>query len=117
MEYVRLYTALLTHPKQERTPPKAWKVLTLMWLYAGTHETGGRIPPEACRVVGLTSSVAAQLEEIGWMHRNGSGWVLNDWEDHQVDVDEMRERREARRAQWRQSKQRRREEERRAEST
>lgn len=108
MEYVRLYTNLLTHPKQERTPPKAWKVLTLAWTYAGEHETDGHIPSEARRVLGLTPAVERQLIEIGWLHPNGHGWVLHDWDDHQVDADEVRDARERRRAQWRESKRRRR---------
>lgn len=117
MDFIRLYTALLTHPKQERTPPKAWKTLTLAWMYAGTHETGGRIPPEARRIIGMTAAVERELIEIGWMERNGSGWVLHDWEDHQIAVEEVRERREVRRAQWRESKARRRREERDAEQS
>ena len=97
MEFIRLYTVLLTHPKQVRTPPAAWKVLTLAWMYAGQHETGGRVPPEARQIIGMTASVEAKLVELGWMHRNGSGWVLHDWEDHQAAVDEASEmRRKAR---------------------
>lgn len=97
MDYVRLYTTLLTHPKQERTPPREWKVLTLAWMYAGTHETGGRIPPEARRIIGMSPAIEAKLTDLGWLHKNGSGWVLHDWEDHQAAVDEISEmRRKAR---------------------
>jgi hypothetical protein len=108
MDYVRLYTVLLTHPKQERTSPRAWKALTLALMYAGQHETRGRIPPEARRALGMTPAVARELVEIGWMHVNGNGWVLHDWEEHQASLDELseirRKAREKKRAQRRQMK-------------
>jgi hypothetical protein len=98
VDYVKLWTTLLTHPKQARTSDKAWRTLTLAWMYAGEHETDGRIPPEAKPFIRLTPTIERELDELGWMHRNGHGWVLNDWADHQVDAEEVRAKRDRRRA-------------------
>lgn len=93
MEYVRLYTALLTHPKAEGLSDRAWRCLTLCWCYAGLHETAGRVPPEARRFVRMTPAAERELIERGWLHRNGAGWVMHDWGDHQAEVDELAEQR------------------------
>lgn len=110
MDYIRLYTALLTHPKAEGLSDRAWRVLTLAWLYAGQHETGGRVPPEAKRFIRMTPTSEAELSERGWLHRNGNGWVLHDWEDHQAAVDELSEIRRKARERKAAERQRRREE-------
>ena len=97
MDYIRLYTALLTHPKAEGLSDRAWRVLTLAWLYSGLHETKGKVPPGARRFVRMTSASERELVETGWIHRNGDGWVLHDWEDHQDQLDDAAElRRKAR---------------------
>lgn len=95
MDFVKLYTTLLTHPKTARTSPRAWQTLTFAWMYAGEHETDGYVPIEAKPFIRMTSAVERELEDLGWMHRNGAGWVIHDWSDHQVtraDLDEQRNR-------------------------
>lgn len=94
MDYVRLYTDLLTHPKAEGLSDRAWRVLTLAWLYAGRHETDGLVPPEARRFVRMTASAERELTERGWLHRNGNGWVLHDWDHHQEQAEDIKRRRE-----------------------
>lgn len=94
MDYVRLYTDLLTHPKAEGLSDRSWRVLTLAWLYAGRHETDGRIPPEAKRFVRMTTAAERELTDRGWLHRNGNGWVLHDWDHHQEQADAIKRRRE-----------------------
>lgn len=106
-EWVRLYTSLLTHPKAEPLSDRAWRSLTLSWVYAGQHETGGHIPDAARRVLRATDRVAAELEAAGWWERNGDGWHLHDWSEHQEGVDalaEMRRRAAARKAEERRRK-------------
>ena len=94
MDYVRLYTDLLTHPKSEGLSDRSWRVLTLAWLYAGRHETDGRIPPEARRAIRMTPAAERELIERGWIHKNGTGHVLHDWDHHQDQAEGIRRRRE-----------------------
>lgn len=94
MEYVRLYTALLTHPKAAGLSDKGWRTLTLAWLYAGQHETDGHVPDEARPFIRSTKAVERELAERGWWERNGTGWVLNDWSEHQEAAAEIKRRRE-----------------------
>lgn len=84
MDYVRLHAKLLTHPKALSTSDKGWRTLTLAWLYAGEHETDGVVPPQAKPFIRMTPAIERELVNLGWLHRNGVGWVLHDWDDHQV---------------------------------
>lgn len=83
MRYVRLYTELLTHEKQLATSDRAWRALTLAIVYAGKNETDGHVPDYAQSIVRFTPNTTKELEALGWIHRNGQGWIINDWADHQ----------------------------------
>src|SRR5262245_30446260 len=76
------------------------------WLYAGQHETNGHVPDCARRLIGYTSRAYRELTEAAWWARNGDGWELHDWLDWQVDAEEVRQKRETLRQQWRDSKRR-----------
>lgn len=108
MEYVRLYTAVLTHPKWMVLSDSAKALLVQAWIYAGLQETDGFVPDSAAKVVGVKPKAAVELESAGWWARNGTGWDLNDWQDHQVNADELRDRRERLRGKWAEDKRRRR---------
>jgi len=93
MRYVRLYTDILTHEKQLATSDRAWRALTLALAYAGKNETDGHVPDHARGIVRFTPGVTRELEGLGWIHRNGSGWHIHDWDDHQpskADLDAKR---------------------------
>lgn len=99
MDYVKLWTAVLTHPKWLALSDRAKTLLVQSWMYAGQAETNGHVPDSARRIIGHTPKSAVELEEHGWWHRNGSGWVLHDWTDHQVDAEDLKAQRAERRAQ------------------
>jgi hypothetical protein len=97
VEYIRLYTRLLSHPKAEPLSDRAWRTLTLSWCYAGLHETGGHVPSAARRHVRMTDRVEQELVAAGWLRRNGDGWLIHDWDEHQEDANVLAEiRRRAR---------------------
>lgn len=98
MEHIRLMTNLSEHPKWLDTSHLGRSVLIALWCYCGRNETDGHVPDAAARREGLTTKVAGQLTELGWIHRNGVGWYVHDWEDHQITVEEMEAARERRRA-------------------
>lgn len=93
MEHIRLMSNLSEHPKWLDTSHHGRSVLIAIWCYCGRNETDGQIPEAAARREGLTTKLAGQLEELGWIHRNGVGWYVHDWEDHQVSVETMDARR------------------------
>lgn len=97
MEFVKLYTEVLTHPKWLALSDRAKALLIQAWMYAGRAETAGYVPEAAKRVIGWSAAADRELEG-SWWHRNGAGWVLHDWDHHQLDAEEVRVRRERRQA-------------------
>jgi hypothetical protein len=104
MEHIRLMSNLSEHPKWLATSPPGCKVLIALWCYCGRNETDGRVPAAAARREGLTTALARQLEELGWIHRDDEAWVVHDWSEHQIDAAEIRDRRERQREAWRRLK-------------
>jgi hypothetical protein len=106
VDYIRLVTRLPEHPKWIETPAPAVKVLIQLWCYCGRNETDGHIPATVARREGLTPALARRLEELGWIHRNGSGWHVHDWTDHQPTVEQIAQKREKARqrvSKWREA--------------
>jgi hypothetical protein len=93
VDYIRLMTNLSEHRKWLETSDRACKVLIGIWLYCGRNETDGFIPIAAARREGLTNPIAEQLETRGWLLRNGDGWYVHDWGEHQVSAEEIKAKR------------------------
>jgi hypothetical protein len=111
MDYVKLYTRVLTHPKWIGLSPKAKVLLVQAWMWAGDGETDGHVPDAARALVGHPPATAQELEAAGWWHRNGSGWHLHDWSDHQRTKDQMAQARAGVRQRVNRHRERRRQEE------
>jgi hypothetical protein len=107
MDWIKAYCDLLTLPKWIALSDRAKALLVQAWLFAGKAETDGYVPDSAKRLIGWSAAADRELEGV-WWHRNGAGWVLHDWEDHQVSADDIREQRERRRAGDRERQKRRR---------
>ena len=95
MDYVKLYTRVLTLPKWLSLSPRAKVLLVQAWMFSGNAESDGHVPDSARPVIGYSAAPARELEAAGWWHLNGSGWHLNDWTEHQTTRDRMVERRAA----------------------
>jgi hypothetical protein len=106
VDWLKLSVDLPDHPKVAELSDRAFRALISSWCYAARFETDGYLPQSAVRMVGITARTGAELEEANLMHQNGAGWVIHDWDHHQVDPDEMREKRDRRRLQWKESKRR-----------
>lgn len=103
MDYIRLYTAVLTHPKWIVLSKPARAMLVSAWMYAGLQETDGYVPDAARPLIGYSRTADTELEG-SWWHRNGAGWDLHDWPEHQESAEELSERRKRLREQWKESK-------------
>jgi hypothetical protein len=93
VEYIRLITSLSEHRKWLATSDRGHTVLIALWCYCGRMETDGYVPGPVGRREGLSAKLAAELEELGWLHRNGEGWHVHDWEEHQIPKERLAERR------------------------
>lgn len=109
MDWFKVDASIWANPKVEDLSDRAYRAMTYVWGYAAARETDGHVPHNIDRLLPrVTPKALAELEERGFLDRNGNGWHIHDWEEHQVDPEEIRARRDARRSQWRESKARRR---------
>lgn len=100
MDWFKVESNIATNPKIDALSHPAYRVLTYLWGHAMTHETGGHIPTTATRLIPhATKARIAELEARGFLHENGSGWVLHDWDVHQHDalIAQDKKRRDAKR--------------------
>lgn len=97
MEYIAVYTALLDHPKTLALSDREFRVLMRCWLYAGRHDTHGYVPELASKALGFNAKVRSTLEADGWLDRNGAGWAIHDWDEHQQALIKAIERKHAKR--------------------
>ncbi len=92
MPWIKLDTAFYRHPKTAELlahPKGADAVVALqrIWLWAGESESPqareGHVSDAVLRMLGVTPSQAKRLGDVGYLHRNGTGWRIHDWNDHQ----------------------------------
>jgi hypothetical protein len=94
MDWLKLAVDLPDHPQVAELSAPAFRALIATWCYAARFETDGHIPHQAHRTIGLTTRLAGELEVAGLLHRNGRGWYVHDWDDHQPTAEEIARRRE-----------------------
>ena len=100
MDWFKVESNIATNPKIHELSHPAYRVLTYLWGHAMTHENGGRIPLSAPTLIPYaTPRRLAELEAHGFIHANGAGWILHDWDEHQHDalIAQEKKRRDAKR--------------------
>lgn len=92
MAWIKLETSFYRHPKTAELlaqPKGADLVVALqrIWLWAGESESPqarqGHVSDAVLQMLGVNAKQAQQLGEVGFLHRNGNGWHIHDWDDHQ----------------------------------
>lgn len=92
MPWIKLDTSFYQHPKtaellSQRGGPEAIIALQRMWCWAGgqdaTQARAGKVSDAMCRQLHVTNRQAIMLSEAGFLQRNGTGWLIHDWDDHQ----------------------------------
>jgi hypothetical protein len=106
VDWLKLSVDLPDHPKVAELSDRAFRALIASWCYAARFETDGYLPEQAQRAVGMNNKLAGELEAAGLLHRNGAGWHVHDWDEHQPTAEEIARRRDM--ANKRQAKYRRR---------
>lgn len=101
MPWIKLDTGFYTHPKTAELlaqPRGAEAVIALqrIWCWAGESDSpqarDGHVSDALLRVLGVTDKQARQLAEVGYLHRNGTGWHIHGWDEHQGALIERRAR-------------------------
>jgi hypothetical protein len=94
MDWFKVAADIGTSAKVDELSDRAYRGMTYLWGYAMRHETGGRVPPNAARIVPrVTPAVLRELEQRGFLHRNGTGWVIHGWDEHQGEALKVQEKR------------------------
>jgi hypothetical protein len=91
---LKLSVDLPDHPKVAELSDRAFRALIASWCYAARFETDGYLPEQAQRAVGMNNKLAGELEAAGLLHRNGAGWHVHDWDEHQPTAEEIARRRD-----------------------
>ena len=87
MDWFKVESSIATNPKIHELSHPAYRVLTYLWGHAMRHETGGRIPASVPSLIPyVTPARLHELESRGFIHEDGSGWVIHDWEHHQSEA-------------------------------
>lgn len=78
--------------------PPAFKVMVFSWAWAADNESDGHVPEAVAKgLLGAKPKIVAELESAGLWERNGTGWVIHDWLEHQKSKAQL----VAERAEWR----------------
>lgn len=105
--WVKIDTSYLRNPKLTAVSPQARLLHLASILWSADQLTDGHIPSRTLAELGQTASIeptwvprrVKELVEHGLWHRNGSGWVIHDFEV--MNPQAMRHKVEAQRKIWR----------------
>lgn len=96
--WVKVYNSMPQHPKFVKAGPQAGWLFVCALCYCNEHLTDGFVSRHVLAVVapGLRSvrAAAAQLVSAQLWHEVDGGWQIHDYEEHQRNADEIRDRRE-----------------------
>ena len=90
--WIKLDTGFMQHPKtcellERPTGAKALASLLTIWGWAGGSDAPGaregHITDAVMRRIGVPRSHAQALADVGFLHRNGTGRHIHDWETTQ----------------------------------
>ena len=111
--WIKLHTDLMQHPKTARVlgargGANAFVGLISVWCWAGGNDMqearDGHITDPMLRRLGVTKQQAGVLEDAGFLTRNGDGYHLHGWDQHQGKLRDRREKEAARQRALRASK-------------
>lgn len=94
MDWFKVDAAIWANPKVEDLTDRAYRAMTYVWGYAMQRETGGSVPHNIARLIPrVTPKALTELEEQGFIDRNGNGWHIHDWDHHQAEALAIQEKR------------------------
>jgi hypothetical protein len=94
VDWFKVETRICSNEKVNALSNAAFRSLLNVWAYAMQHENGGHVPSAAHRLIPrVTPKSLEELEGAGFIHRNGDGWEIHDWEQHQAEALALQDRR------------------------
>lgn len=91
MTWIKLDTQIFRHKKMLALSDAHQLAYLRLLTWAGESADDGHIPDYALKVIPMTPTAARSLEGVGLLSRNGSGWIIHDWTDHQGSLIRRRE--------------------------
>lgn len=94
MDWFKVEARIGTSEKVDGLSDGAFRSLIHIWGYAMQHENGGRVPGNAARLIPrVTARRLEELVDAGFIHPNGTGFVIHDWDEHQEEALKLQEKR------------------------
>lgn len=103
MTWARLDDRMPDNPKILSVSLGARWALIEMWCYCAGHKTDGHVP-EAAAVRRASKKQLVELDSVDLIHRNGTGWIMNDWLVYNISSADAQKKRDAeaeRKRKWR----------------
>lgn len=76
-----------TNEKVDALSDGAFRAFLNMCGYAMRHENGGRVPANATKLIQrVTAGRIRELVDKGFLHPNGTGWIIHEWDQHQAEA-------------------------------
>ena len=101
MTWVRLDDGFFSNPKAVAAGKDGRALFLAACCWSASNLTDGHIPEATIRMLAAQADVrpitTQRLEEVGLWHRNGDGWIINDF----LSYNKSKETVEAERAAWR----------------
>lgn len=93
MTWVKLDDAMPNHPKVVGLSVHAKWSLIEFWCHAAQYRTDGHISEGVAKRI-ARPKVIAELVDGGLVHRNGTGWVIHDWLEHNISAADAKKKRD-----------------------
>jgi hypothetical protein len=86
--YLLIDDGMFEHPKIEALRPADAIAHMKALCWCSRRRTGGHIPPQTLRTLGMNRAQADRLVDGGVWETNGDGgWMVHDWEDFNPPAD------------------------------
>lgn len=99
-DFFKGQSRLYANPKLLGISGDAFRVAVFSWGWAADHETDGHVPDAVLHTIGAKPRLVRELVAAGLWHRNGTGYLINDYLDHNKSKAEL----DAAREKWRTKK-------------
>lgn len=90
MTWIKLDTSVFRNRKVLRLTDAQQLAYIRLLAWAGESADDGYLPTHAIRAIPMSPKTAEALEAADLLIRNGNGWHIHDWDDHQGSLIERR---------------------------
>lgn len=95
MAWAKLDDGFWSNPKVEEAGNEAAGAYARMLSYCGQHLTDGHVKQAAAKYI-TRRPILTRLVELGFLERNGEGWIIPDYLEFNPSREEVESKRKAR---------------------